>query len=84
MDRTGFPKGEGLPRTDRSDGGLADMPEQVTSLALDLTWRVLTCRDDMKPVVVRETSPKTLVMRGATNDADACHTALKGMVNPQG
>ena len=51
-------------------GPMADwqMPEQVTSLALDLTWRVLTCRDDMKLVVVRETSPKTLVMRGATND----------------
>ena len=44
------------------------MPEQITSLALDLTWRVLSCRDDMKSVVVRETSPKTLVMRGATND----------------
>jgi hypothetical protein len=38
---------------------------------------VLTCRDDMKLVVVREPSPKTLVMRGATNDADACQTALK-------
>jgi hypothetical protein len=52
------------------------MPEQVTSLALDLTWRVLTCRDDMKSVVVQE-SPTTLVMRGATNDVDACQTALK-------
>ena len=51
-------------------GPMADwqMPEQITSLALDLTWRVLSCRDDMKSVVVRETSPKTLVMRGATND----------------
>jgi len=60
-------------------GPMADwqMPEQVTSLALDLTWRVLTCRDDMKSVVVRETSPTTLVMRGATNDVDACQTALK-------
>ena len=76
MDRTGFPKGEGLPRTDRPDGGLADA-EQVTSLALDLTWRVLTCRDDMKLAVVRETSPTTLVMRGATNHVAACQTALK-------
>ena len=60
-------------------GPMADwqMPEQIRSLALDLTWRVLTCRDDMKSVVVRETSPTTLVMRGATNDADACQTALK-------
>jgi predicted metal-dependent hydrolase len=24
------------------------MPEEITSLALDLTWRVLTLRDDMK------------------------------------
>ena len=53
------------------------MPEEITSLALDLTWKVLTCRDDMKSVVVRETSATTLVMRGATNDAGACQTALK-------
>ena len=38
---------------------------------------MLTRRDDMKSVVVRETSPTTLVMRGATNDVDACQTALK-------
>jgi predicted metal-dependent hydrolase len=46
-------------------GVMADwqMPEEITSLALDLTWRVLTCRDDM---------------HGATNDADAYQTALKG------
>src|SRR5215469_6296215 len=54
------------------------MPEEITSLALDLTWRVLTRRDDMKSVVVRETSATTLVMRGATDDAAACQTALKG------
>src|SRR5215831_19143564 len=37
-------------------GPMADwqMPEEIKSLALDLTWRVLTCRDDMKSVVVRE------------------------------
>ena len=54
------------------------MPEEITSLALDLTWRVLTRRDDMKSVVVRETSATTLVMHGATDDAAACQTALKG------
>ena len=54
------------------------MPEEITSLALDLTWRVLTRRDDMKSVVVRETSATTLVMHGATDDAVACQTALKG------
>ena len=60
-------------------GPMADwqMPEQIRSLALNLTWRVLACREDMKSVVVRETSPTTLVMRGATNDVDACQTALK-------
>ena len=64
-------------------GPMADwqMPEEITSLALDLTWKVLTCRDDMKSVVVRETSATTLVMHGATNDADACQRALKGWSN---
>src|SRR5215831_21207994 len=32
------------------------MPEEITSLALDLTRRVLACPDGMKSVVVRETS----------------------------
>jgi exodeoxyribonuclease V alpha subunit len=27
------------------------MPEEISSLALDLTWRVLTRRDDMKSAV---------------------------------
>src|SRR5271165_4003334 len=53
------------------------MREEITSLALDLTWRVLTRPDDMKSVVVRETSATTLVMHGATDDAVACQTALK-------
>jgi len=53
------------------------MPEEITSLALDLTWRVLICRDNMKSVVVRETSATTLVMHDATDDAAACQTALK-------
>ena len=61
-------------------GPVADwqMPEEIKSLALDLTWRVLACPDEMKSVVVRETSATTLVMHGATDDADACQTALKG------
>ena len=54
------------------------MPEEITSLELDLYWRVLTCRDDMKSVVVQETSPTTLVIHGTTDDADACQTVLKG------
>jgi predicted metal-dependent hydrolase len=53
-------------------------PEEITSLALDLTWRVLACPDEMKSVVVLETSATTLVMHGATDDADACQAALKG------
>jgi len=54
------------------------IPEEITSLALDLTWRVLACPDGMKSVVVRETSATSLVMHGATDDSDACQTALKG------
>src|SRR5580692_11922837 len=37
------------------------IPQEITSQALNLTWRVLTCRDGMKSVVVRETSATTLV-----------------------
>jgi predicted metal-dependent hydrolase len=64
-------------------GPMADwqIPEEITSLALDLTWRVLACRDDMKSVVVRETSATTLVMHGATNDAQACHLAQRPSVS---
>ena len=54
------------------------MPEEITSLALGLTWRVLTLRADMKSVFVRETSATTLVLHGATDDAAPCQTALKG------
>ena len=59
-------------------GPVADwqMPEEIKSLALDLTWRVLTRRDDMKSAVVRETSATTLVMHCAIDDAVACQTAL--------
>jgi hypothetical protein len=64
------PAGASLKRNPKGFG--------VTLLALDLTWRVLTRRDDTKSVVVRETSATTLVMHGATDDAAACQTALKG------
>ena len=52
------------------------MPEEIRSLALNLTWRVLTRRDDMKSVVVRETSATTLVLHSSIDDAAACQTAL--------
>jgi predicted metal-dependent hydrolase len=54
------------------------MPQEITSPALDLTWRVLTCRDDVKSVMVRETSATTLVVHGATDDGATCQRALKG------
>ena len=66
-------------------GPMADwqMPEQVTSLALDLTWRVLTCRGDMKSVVVRGTSATTLVLHGSIDDAAACQTAAQSRRRPR-
>jgi predicted metal-dependent hydrolase len=54
------------------------MPKEITSPALDLTWTVQTCRDDTKSVVVRETSATSLVVHGATDDAAACQKALRG------
>jgi predicted metal-dependent hydrolase len=53
------------------------MPEEITLLALDLTWRVLTRRDDIKWVAMRETRGKILVVQGAIDDAAACQIALK-------
>jgi predicted metal-dependent hydrolase len=53
------------------------MPEEITLLALDLSWRVLTRRGDSKWVAMRETSAATLVVNGATDDASACQIALK-------
>jgi predicted metal-dependent hydrolase len=53
------------------------MPEEITLLALDLTWKVLTRRDGIKWVAMRETSATTLVVQGATDDAAACQIALK-------
>jgi len=52
-------------------------PEEITLLALDLTWSVLTQRSDVKWVAIREISAKTLVVQGATDDAAACQMALK-------
>jgi predicted metal-dependent hydrolase len=43
-------------------------PEEITLLAVELTWKVFTQRDHMKSVVVRETSAKTLVLHGAIDD----------------
>jgi hypothetical protein len=60
------------------------MPEEITSLALDLTWRVLTRRDDIKSAVVRETSGTTLVMHGAIDGRCRLPDSLKRLVNPQG
>jgi predicted metal-dependent hydrolase len=57
-------------------GPVWQMPEEITLLALDLTWRVLTRRDDIRWVVMRETRGKILVA-GATDDAAACQKALK-------
>jgi predicted metal-dependent hydrolase len=53
------------------------MPEEIRLLALGLPWSVLTRRDEMKTVIVRETSHKTLLAHGATEDASACQRALK-------
>jgi predicted metal-dependent hydrolase len=53
------------------------MPEQITLLALDLTWSVLSRRDDSNWVAIGEPSAKSLVVRGATDDAAACQIALK-------
>jgi predicted metal-dependent hydrolase len=53
------------------------MPEEITLVALDLTWRVFVCRGKAGTVVVRETSSKTLFAHGATEDAAACQSALK-------
>jgi predicted metal-dependent hydrolase len=57
------------------------MPAEITLSALDLTWTLLTRRDDMKTVVVRETSAKNLFVHGATEDAAACQRALKRWLN---
>jgi len=58
-------------------GPVWQMPEEITLLALDLTWTVLTRPDDIRWVAMRETSAKTLVVQGATDDAAACQLALK-------
>jgi predicted metal-dependent hydrolase len=52
-------------------------PEEISSLAFDLTWRVVNCRDETKKVMVVESSEGTLVLEGAIDDAGACQAALK-------
>jgi predicted metal-dependent hydrolase len=54
------------------------IPQEIRSQALNLTWRVIPCQDGVKSVMVRETSATTLVIQGATDDAAACQNALKG------
>jgi predicted metal-dependent hydrolase len=58
-------------------GPVWQMPEEITLPALDLTWRVLTRRYDIRWVAMRETRGKILVAQGATDDAAACQIALK-------
>jgi predicted metal-dependent hydrolase len=53
------------------------MPEEIALLAIDLTWSVLTRRDDINCVVIREMSDKTLVIQGAIDNTAACQTGLK-------
>ena len=60
------------------------MPEEIALAAIDQNWRVFTSRDETKPVVVRETSATTLIVRGATDDALACQTALKDWLTFKG
>jgi predicted metal-dependent hydrolase len=57
------------------------MPEEITLFAFDHTWSVLTRRHEIKTVVVRETSAKTLFAHGAIEDAAACQRALKRWLN---
>jgi predicted metal-dependent hydrolase len=60
------------------------MPAEITLAALGLSWNVLTRRDDLKTVFVRETSDKTLFVCGATEDASNCQKALKRWLTRQG
>jgi predicted metal-dependent hydrolase len=53
------------------------LPEQIALLALGQKWTVLTFRDDLKPVLVREMPATTLVVQGSIDDAAAWPTALK-------
>jgi predicted metal-dependent hydrolase len=52
-------------------------PEEIESLALDLTWRVVSRREDTKSVMVEEISGGTLLLQGAIDDRGACQAALK-------
>jgi predicted metal-dependent hydrolase len=52
-------------------------PEEIRSLAFGLRWRVLSCRDETKSVIVGESPGGTLVLKGAIDDVGACQAALK-------
>jgi predicted metal-dependent hydrolase len=53
------------------------LPREISLTALNLTWKVVPCRDDMKSVMVSEAPSATLLVHGSTNDAVACQAALK-------
>jgi predicted metal-dependent hydrolase len=52
-------------------------PEEIRFLAFDLRWRVVSCHDDRKSVIVEEGSGGTLALGGAIDDGGACQKALK-------
>src|SRR5258708_22584057 len=54
------------------------IPQEIRSQALNLTWSVIPCHDGVNSVLVRETSATNLVIMGATDYASACHNAFKG------
>jgi predicted metal-dependent hydrolase len=58
-------------------------PEEITSLAFGLTWRVVSCRHDTRVVTVEESSAGTLVLQGAIDDGGACQAALKNWLTDQ-
>jgi predicted metal-dependent hydrolase len=59
------------------------VPEEITFRALAATWEVMSCHELMKSVVVRETSTRGILLRGATEDAATCQTALKRWLTNQ-
>ena len=52
-------------------------PEENTFLAFDLTWTVVSCRDETKSVIVGESPGGRLVLKGAIDDVGASQAALK-------
>ena len=60
------------------------MPEEVGLLALGLTWKVFSFREEWHSVVVRETSGATLTVHGATHQATASQMAFKQWLTRKG